>query len=546
MPFGWLLLPMHGYLSLVLHSDLPSVRHPQHERFLEESWLFEAITESYIPLLQLLQKWEEDGLNVRLTLTLTPTLCSMLQDPLLQDRYLQRLEQIIGLVKKELHRTRGEQELQKPASFSHTRLIGVRDWYRDRNGDLVGAFSEFQHHGRIEIVTSAATHALLPMLAAHRPSLTAQIRIACEHYRSCFAVEPRGIWLPECAWFEGLDVVLAEAGLRWFITDTHGILNARPQPRYAVFAPVLTPAGVAAFGRDPESAHQVWSRDRGYPGDPRYRDFYRDIGFDLDVAYVEPHLPAPGQRGFTGIKYYRITNSSAEKHLYSRDLALKAAEEHAAHFMQERKAQISKLNGTIDRAPVLICPYDAELFGHWWYEGPEFLDALFRKVCQPGQLLSLITPNDYLCRHPRLQAATPAASSWGEQGYWGVWLNEQNEWIYPHLSQAQERMTQLANTWKNPTALQERALRQAGRELLLAQASDWPFIIRTGTSPEYARKQVTDRLLRFTNLFHQISGNCINEQFLKNIEDEDNVFPNLDYRYWAEPGAGDISAEEEV
>ena len=526
---------MQGYLSLVLHAHLPFVRHPRHERFLEESWLFEAISESYIPLLQLLEKWEQEGLNVRLTLTLSPTLCSMLLDPLLQERYVRRLDELVELAEKELRRTHRETQLQELAAFYHSRLLAAREFYLTRKRDLVGAFRELQDRGRLEIITSAATHALLPLLAHHPPSLRAQILIARDHYRTCFAAEPRGIWLPECAYSEGLEQVLAEGGLRWFITDTHGILNANPQPRYAVFAPLLTPAGVAAFGRDRDSAKQVWSRDSGYPGDPRYRDFYRDIGFDLDLDYVKPYLPAPDRRGFTGIKYYRITNRSAHKDLYAREAALEAAAEHAQHFLGERKAQILKLTGILERPPIVVCPYDAELFGHWWYEGPEFLDSFVRKACQDGQSFTLITPDDYLCRHPNLQVARPAASSWGDEGYWGVWLNEQNEWIYPHLNQAQERMTELTSRLVNPTAVGERALKQAGRELLLAQASDWPFIMRTGTSPDYARKQVTEHLLRFTELFEQISAKAIDEEPLKKIEAEDNIFPEVDYRYWAAP-----------
>ena len=285
---------MQGYLSLVLHAHLPFVRHPEHERFLDESWLFEAITETYIPLLQLFERWEEDSLKAGVTMTLTPTLCSMLLDPLLQQRCIRRLDELIELAENEVHRTQGQKQFHELAGFYHRRLFKAREFYLARKGNLVGAFRQFQDRGRLEIMTSAATHALLPLLAQHPPSLRAQILIARDHYRSCFGRDPAGIWLPECAYSEGIEQVLSEAGLRWFITDAHGVLHARPQPRYAVFAPILTPAGVAAFGRDRDSARQVWSRDDGYPADAQYRDFYRDIGFDLDFDYLKPYLPAPG------------------------------------------------------------------------------------------------------------------------------------------------------------------------------------------------------------------------------------------------------------
>ena len=524
---------MPAYLALVLHAHLPFVRHPEHERFLEETWLFEAITEAYLPLLQLLECWRRDGLAARLTLTLTPTLCSMLQDPLLQTRYERHLRELIELAHKEIHRTRLEERFHKLALFYRDRFTAARDAYAACGRDLVAGFRQFQDAGQLEIITSAATHALLPLLADHLPSLRAQVLVARDHYRACFGRDPRGLWLPECAYIEGLEAVLQEADIRWFITDTHGLLHAQPQPRYATFAPIFTPAGIAAFGRDAESARQVWSRHEGYPGDPRYRDFYRDIGFDLDHDYVKPYLPARGQRGFTGIKYHRITNHAAEKEVYDRPAALHAADEHAGQFLAARIAQVQSVAGMMDRPPLIVAPYDAELFGHWWYEGPEFLDAVMRRACSAQKDLTLITPGEYLRRHPTNQVATPSPSSWGEEGYWRVWLNEKNEWIYPHLRVAQERMTELARRFPQPDALPERALKQAARELLLAQASDWPFILRTGTSPGYARKRVKEHLLRFTRLYEQLTANELDADWLKQVEGRDNLFPDVNYRYWA-------------
>ena len=529
-----------GYLSLILHAHLPYVRHPEHEKFLEESWLFEAITETYVPLLQMLERWQADGFEAPLTLTLTPTLCAMLQDPLLRTRYLRHLDELSELAEKETHRTRWEKPIHELAAFYRERFQAIRDYYLAAGSDLVGAFRKLQDAGRLEIITSAATHAVLPLLAQHPPSLRAQIFVARDYYRSCFGREPRGIWLPECAYVEGLETVLHEAGLRWFLLDAHGLLRANPRPRYALFAPVLTSNGTAAFGRDLDSARQVWSREEGYPGDPRYRDFYRDAGFDLDFEYVRPYLPATNQRGFTGLKYCRITGGSAAKQPYERKAALEAADQHAGHFLAARMTQLGRAAAILDRPPLLVSAYDAELFGHWWYEGLEFLDLFVRKACFDQKIFSLVTPQEYLRRHPTHQLAAPSASSWGEGGYWRMWLNEANEWIYPHLQLAQERMTELARaadraSLVSPTAppgLQERALKQAARELLLAQASDWPFILRTGTSPDYARNRVKSHLLRFTRLYEELTRGNLDQAWLAKVEFADNLFPDLDYRYW--------------
>ena len=524
---------MQGYLSLVLHAHLPYVRHPEYDHFLEESWLFEAITETYIPLIQMMEGWWRDGMETKLTLTLTPTLCAMLLDPLLQTRYERHLNGLIELAEKEIHRTHWDAAYQPLAWMYHHRFNTIRDTYHAYGKNIVGAFRKFQELGRIEIIACAATHALLPLLANHPPSLRAQILVGRDYYRTCFGCDPRGIWLPECAYAQGVETVLQEANIRWFLTDTHGVLHATPRPRYGVFAPIFTPNGIAAFGRDLDSSRQVWSKHEGYPGDVHYRDFYRDVGFDLDYDYVKPYLPSPSQRGFTGIKYHRITGNAPEKQVYARDAALKKAAEHAGHFLQARMLQIQHLSGIMDRPPLIVAPYDAELFGHWWYEGPEFLNYLVRKTVFDQKVVGLTTPAAYLQRHPTQQVATPSASSWGEEGYWRVWLNETNEWIYPHLDVAQERMTLLARQFPDATGLVERALKQAARELLLAQASDWPFILRTGTSPDYARKRVKDHLLRFIALHDQLTSTGVDAAWLARTEALDPIFPDVNYRYWS-------------
>jgi 1,4-alpha-glucan branching enzyme len=524
-----------GYLSLVLHAHLPFVRHPEHDRFLEENWLFEAIVETYLPLVQVMDGWLRDGMDTRLTLTLSPTLCSMMTDPLLQDRFVRHLDGLIELSEREIHRTHWDPAFHPLAQMYHERFHALRHTYYSYGRNLVGAFRKFQEMGKLEIITSAATHALLPLLADHAPSLRAQVLVARDHYRSCFGCDPRGIWLPECAYAEGVDLVLREAGIRWFIIDTHGILHARPRPRYGVFGPIFTPNGVAAFGRDLDSARQVWSKHEGYPGDVNYRDFYRDIGFDLDYDYVKGVMPVQGSRSFTGIKYHAIGDDGHNKRLYDRTAALHKAAEHAQHFLEARMKQLEHLAGILDRPPMILSPYDAELFGHWWYEGPEFLNYFVRKTVFDQQVFTLTTPFDYLRRFPTQQVATPSASSWGEEGYWKVWLNESNEWIYPHLRVSQERMTELANRFPNATGLKQRALKQAARELLLAQASDWPFILRTGTSPTYARKRVKDHLLRFISLHEQLTTTRVDESWLSHIESMDNLFPDVNFRYWATP-----------
>jgi 1,4-alpha-glucan branching enzyme len=339
-----------------------------------------------------------------------------------------------------------------------------------------------------------------------------------------------------------VEPALIKGGFQWTLLESHGILNASARPRYGVFAPILSTRGLAAFGRDGDSARQVWSRDLGYPGDFRYRDFYKDIGFDLDFDYVQPYLPSPLHRGLTGLKFHAVTGPGGRKKIYDRKAALEAVREHAAHFVQARALHLERLSQVMDRPPLIVCPYDAELFGHWWFEGPEFLDAVVREAASPSSGVSMIDPAAYLRRHPTLQIADPSPSSWGEGGHSRVWLNEANAWIHGQLHPAQTRMSALADRHGKPDELEDRALRLAGNELLLAQASDWPFILRTGSSPGYARLRVEQHLARFHETAAQLEGNRVDIRWLDRIEFHDNVFPELDWRHWLTAGGGSPGA----
>ncbi len=331
-----------SYLTLILHAHLPFVRHPEHEHFLEEDWLFEAITETYIPLLQMMRRLVNDNIPFKLTMSLTPTLCTMLQDDLLRQRYVRHLDLLIDLAARERKRNRNQPELAELGEFyfelfSESRRFFVDEW----NGDLLVAFRQLRDAGALEIIGCAATHGLLPLIQQQsRQAARAQVLIGRDAHVDVFHAEPTGFWLPECAYAPGIDTILQEANVRWFVLDAHGLLFGTPQPQRAIYAPCYTPAGPAAFARDRDSSRQVWSAEEGYPGDPAYREFYRDVGFDLPLEHLGPI--ARGVRKFSGMKYHRITGRKAEKQLYDRAEAEKAADGHAAHFLSFARRRSTK------------------------------------------------------------------------------------------------------------------------------------------------------------------------------------------------------------
>lgn len=524
-----------GYLALILHAHLPYVRHPEYNDFLEEDWFFEAITETYIPLINVMEGLVRDKVDFRLTMSLTPTLISMLTDPFLQSRYLRHLEKLIELSQKEIERTRWEPQFNRLALMYNHRFNQARRLFAETyNRNLVTAFRNLQEMGKLEIITCAATHGYLPLMELHPQAVAAQIKVGVSTYQKHLGRLPRGIWLPECGYHPGADAILKKEGLKHFIAETHAVLFGSPRPKYGIYSPCYCPSGVAIFSRDTESSKSVWSAKEGYPGDHLYREFYRDVGYDLDYEYIKPYLHGDGQRVNTGIKYYRITGPTNHKEVYLPDEALKKAAEHAGNFMFNREKQIEFLYDLMkDRKPIIVCPYDAELFGHWWFEGPDWINFLCRKIYYDQKNIKLITPSEYMQLYPRNQVITPSFSSWGWKGYSEVWLEGSNDWIYRHYHKAVERMIEVANQYGSNSSrvqpLLKRALNQMARELLLAQSSDWAFIMKTRTFISYAEKRFKDHLERFTRLYEQVTSGGINEAWLGEIESKDNLFPDLDY-----------------
>jgi len=524
-----------GYLLLVLHAHLPYVRHPEFDRFLEERWFFEAVTETYIPLIKFLDRLRSEGAPFKLTLSVSPPLANMLEDPLLRDRCVRHLDLSIALAERECERTKHWPDVNFLAWMYRRLFEEARQTFVDRCGTrLVSAFREFADSGHLELITCAGTHGYLPLLCSEPATVRAQVLTAVQEHQRIFGQAPKGMWVPECAFYPGLDNLLAEAGIRYFFVDSHGIDHAEPRPLFGVSAPLYCPSGVAAFGRHPMTSKLVWSKSVGYPADYNYREYYRDIGFDLDQHYLEPFQYAKGIRTHTGIKYHRITGSTEHKHLYHPDWAAETAERHARDFVYRCRDHAVRAAAGMPCPAVIVSPYDAELFGHWWFEGPQWIYHVLRELSHGGDLVAG-TPGEYLAAHPIHQKATPAASSWGRNGYNEHWVNPKTDWMWRPLHEAASRMRQTVQRYATPPegSLEDRALRQAGRELMLAQSSDWPFIITNGTTEEYARRRFHDHVNRFHDILNGLDHQHLDPARLTALEYMDAIFPRLDYRLFA-------------
>lgn len=525
-----------GFLSLILHAHIPFVPHQEHSDLREGNDLHQAITEAYLPLIGAISDLHNSGIASRVTLSVSPSLCEMLADPLRQSGYTRHLEDLLSLAEQEIKRTEREApEFVPAARMYHEKLNRAWELWSDTfKNDIPRALSELQTVGTLEIITSTATHAVLPLISIGE-ARRAQIEIAVASHRKHFGQSPRGIWLPECAYEAGIETPLADAGIEYFVTDAHAVLYGDPRPRYGIYAPVRCPNGVAVFPLDPQTSRQVGSWVIGYPGNPAYREFRPELSPEAPSERLGPHLRGNGEKRRPALKYHRITGRSvapANKKFYDPAAAGQQAVAHAALFVSERIEQAGRLGEALDgRTPLIVSPHKAELFGYWWFEGVQFLDAVFRRLHGDPQAIQVITPGDYLRSDAAIQTQQPSASSAGAEGYFKVWLNEDNAWMRSHQQAAEIRMTRLAGRYHEPPdGAVRRALNQAGRELLLAQSSDLISQINQGAVPEYMARQFHSHISRFHQLADAVERSAIDEDRLAEIEQRDSLFAELDYR----------------
>lgn len=496
---------MNRYCSIVLHAHVPWVRNPDVDRSLEEDWLFGAVAESYVPLLDALYQLRHDEVPFKLTINLTAPLLYMLRDRMMTRRSLSYFDRTIKLCEEEVERgaSTGFEEL---AEFYLDRFQHLRRTYVDKfNCDLVGAFADLHESGHVELTACAATHGVLPLLMKVPESVSSQIKIGLSEFEKTFGFRAKGFWLPECAFAPALSHLLVKEGIEWTIVEEHGLTHVNNGKKIFPHRPAKTIDGLRVFSRDNDASDRVWNATTGYPSDPRYRDFFRDIGMEAPINLLEEYLDGSEIRRFTGLKFFRRTGDLLDKkEIYDLNLAHQALEEHSVHFVNSRGAQLASLDAQGIEQPIVVCAFDASLFGHWWFEGVEFLNRVFRKA-EERKDYEFTTPAEYDAVATNLKEAMPVSSSWGEGGFFETWMNDNNNWINAELHERGSKLTRMVQTHmesrdgmaRERQEHRERCLKQLTRDLLMAQASDWGFLMNNEASHDFAENRVKEYLDAF-------------------------------------------------
>lgn len=523
-------------LLLLLHAHLPFVHHPASSGFLEENWFFEAVAETYVPLTRVFERLAADHIRPGITLSISPTLAAMLENRELEDKLHAYLESRLELIRKEKRRMKGQRLPLKTLEMYRRMYLDAEALLKSSGGSLIAPLQSLQSAGQIEIITTSATHAVLPLIV-RKEAVRAQTAIAAMDYERRFGRRPAGFWLPEAAYEPGLNPYLRMAGFRYFFAEPHAISGQEANAPAGVFSSYRTPNGLDFFMRDTQSSSEILDKETGYTGNPAYREFYRDIGFDADLDYIREYLGDTEARRYLGIKYYRITDRKIpldRKEYYSPEAALAQAERDAEDYIMRRIRQTEDIRNP-SGDPIIINCYNAELFGHWWFEGPAFLEFVIRKIREERFPLRFVTPSEYLSSCPPPAELLPGVSSWGENGYFESWVNPRNDFIYAPLCAATEKMCDTSNFFKSRRLdpLQKRAMNQAGREILLAQSSDWAYLIHLDSHSSYAKKRFEDHVNAAVELLSQAIAKKVDESKLAALEQQDDIFPDMDFRLFA-------------
>ena len=569
-----------GFLTFTLHAHLPYVvNHGTWPHGME--WLHEAAAETYLPLLRVLRRLEADGIGLHCNLNLSPVLMEQLSHPVFVTEFPNYLTRKIVSSREDeaFFLQSGETQYAETARFWHRFFTEALDDFRALDGSIIGGFKHFHQAGLIDIITCAATHGYLPLLGTDE-SVRAQVRTAVQTHIRHIGEHPSGIWVPECGYrpagywsypvgmadgsdapegFDriGIEQALSESKLDFFFVDTHlveeseqiqspyelasSIIPTSPdvdtlehrshralyQPYY-VDGPYssgdenLRPATI--FPRDPRTGVQVWSGDLGYPGDANYLDFHK-------------------KRWPGGHRYWRVTGTHidmGQKEPYYPHDAEARIQTHAAHFVHLVYEALA--SGLQDEVPPILCsPFDAELFGHWWFEGPMWLEAVARMLHQNSNGIELTSCAKYLSQFPRGGSIAMHEGSWGAEGTNQVWLNAETSWTYTHIYPAELYVREVCTTglW-HETSLGTQIMQQLCRELLLLESSDWQFLITTGAARDYAEL----RFLTHNEQFLEVKGiwqafessgflNEHQESRLAAINTRDGIFPDIDPSLWA-------------
>jgi len=571
-----------GQFGLVLHAHLPWVLNHGYWPH-GTNWVYEAAAETYIPLLMELNKLLNEGFTPKITIDISPVLCEMLANDKFKEGFIEYCDMKINGAKADFEQFKklGMPGVQlNQAKFWEEFYTRTKTEFVDRyKKDLIAGFRELLEKDVLDIITCGATHGYSPLLS-HESSIHGQFYTAVKNYKKHFHKEPTGTWLPECAYRPGyswkkpvgegnayprpgVEKFLSRNNISYFFIDTPLLVGGMSQGVYAERFPLLkqlwenfnkqykeaksefprspfepylvstedAEKPVAFFTRDENTGILVWSGEHGYPGSECYLDFHK-----------KHYKDAMG--GGSGLRYWKVTGAKVDlgsKQLYDINVISNKLDENAGHFKEAVKGVLRNYkNANNGKTGMLCAPYDAELFGHWWFEGVWFINRLVRFFAM-DQEVEMVHCRNFLETNgmPEKTVQIPEGS-WGAQNGHYIWLNKDNTWTWEKIYEIEPLVEELVTKYhdsENSDII--RILKQICRENLIMQASDWQFLISTWSARDYAENRFSQHYEDIKRLVGLVQKAATGQKldttdwnYVGKLEEVDDIFDEIDLTPW--------------
>lgn len=514
-------------LLFIFHAHVPYIKHSAELYPLESAKFFEMLSYGVLPFLRMCSRLQNDSVPFKCALVISPLLCEMLKSPFLQDRYIAYLNAHIDFAQQELDRSMDAAQQTLIQLHLDALLQNRDDFIVQDNKNILKKLNELVASGYIELLATSATPCFFPFYQNMPDALAAQIELGLSSFQSDFSSIPAGFWLPAMGYNTGLDYLIKHYGIDYTVLESQSFLFADRPPVHGVFSSASSECGLSMLGKDTVACAEIMHPETGAFMNPCYLNTDKDIGFELDGAALSGLFDVKKGRRTTGFCYYRRGGGR-----YDGEAALHQAEHDAEHFLMSRNAVLSEAAGLLEADPLCsVVTLPLHFLGKTWFEGMHWLEAVWRKLVDIRDM-DCELPADYLKKVRRVQSIHPFYASSLPSGYADELINSSNDWLFPRIQKATERMVDLAKRFPDDQGLKERTLNLAAKEVLLAQSIDWPLMTNSHISAEYAVSRCQDHIDTFTSVYESLGSASIGTDRLIKREKEYPLFQEMNYRFF--------------
>ena len=514
-------------LLFIFHAHVPYIRHTAENELLEANQFYEILSYGLLPFLRMCRRLDADSVSFKCGLVISPLLCEMLKSSFCGERYNEYLDRHTAFAQQELQRAAGTPQEALIRRHLDFLTISREDFNILYKKDILSGINSFAAKGCIELLATSSTPCFFPFYQDMPEALTAQIEQGLSNFRENFAAVPAGFWLPSMGYDTGLDCIIKSYGIDYTVLESQSFLFADRPPVNGVFSAAMGESGLSFLGKDSAAYADIAHPETGFYLRPDYLDTDKDIGFELDEKTLSPLFDVKKGRRTTGFCYYRRAGGC-----YDAEAGALQAEKDAERFLTNRNAVLTEAAALLDADPLCsVSVLPLTFLGKTWREGMRWLEVVFRKLAQRHDMQCAL-PAEYLKKVRRIQSINPFYASNLPSGYADELINSSNDWMFPRIQKATERMIDLAGRFPDDQGLKERMLNMAAKELLLAQSTDWPLMADAQTSAEYAAAQCEEHLATFTDVYDSLGSGSISTDRLIKREKEYPIFSDMNYRFF--------------